>query len=135
MMSKKTLSAKAQRQGFARASAAKRFLLTLIAPELLELRAQHDALEMLVVDHIASTRPKIDLDDSSRHDHGEDLQEELLHLRKKALADLPEDDKLRHLADPTVSKAIWKDIEERMVRDIENKQRKPLLNATGIEDE
>jgi hypothetical protein len=134
MLAKKGLSPKAQRQGFARASAAKRFILTLIAPELLELRARHDALEMFVIDHcmvIAGTNLPDSYPDGVL---SEAKSERLEQLHKKSLADLSDDDKLKHLADLSVNGAIWRDIEKRMIKDIENKQRKPLLDATGIED-
>jgi len=124
IMEKKTLSAGHQRRSFARASAAKRFLITLIAPELLELRARHDALERMVLEFI-SMRPGAE---------EEALEERLEQFRKKALEDLPVNDKLKHIADQNVNKQVWRGVEDAMVRDIEQKQRKPLLDSAGVEE-
>ena len=127
MMAKKTLTPANQRRGYARASAVKKFLLELIAPELLELRARHDALEMYVTDLavlVGGTR---------FGDDEEGAREILESFRKKALDDLPENDKLKHLSDMAIQKMIWKDIEDKMVRDIEKKQQKPLIEAAGLD--
>ncbi len=123
MLEKKKLSAAQQRRLWARATNAKKFILSLIAPELLELRARHDALEMFV------------LDNANFYGYPpEQGQDELNSLRQKAIDDLPDDDRLKHLADKNVNEAVWRKTEDLMIKDIETKQKKPLLEATGIEE-
>tara|TARA_Y100000034_G_scaffold135611_1_gene208248 strand:- start:460 stop:879 length:420 start_codon:yes stop_codon:yes gene_type:complete len=123
IMRSKSLSAANQRRGFARASSAKRFILSIIAPELLEVRTRLAALEKLVIS-MADLKPY----------SAEDLKTVLKVAEKEALEALPEDDKLSHLANPDISPKIWKSIEDAMVRDIEQKQRKPLLDSAGVEE-
>lgn len=126
IMKTKTLDADKQRRLWARASAGKRFILTLLAPELLELRARHDALEMFVLDFI---EPRLG------EETAESLQERLETYRRKALADLPENDQLKHFADPAIQKEIWKGIEDGMKRSVEKSQRKKLLSSAGVEEQ
>tara|TARA_Y100000310_G_scaffold218778_1_gene220094 strand:- start:7124 stop:7549 length:426 start_codon:yes stop_codon:yes gene_type:complete len=127
MLAKKTLSAAHQRKLWARATNAKKLILSLIAPELLELRSRHDALEMLVVVHLAGLLVSQGIDEEA-------VREALNENRKKALDDLPDNDRLKHLADRHVNELVWKKTEDMMIADIENKQKKPLLDATGIEE-
>lgn len=122
-LERKILSADQLRRLWARASSAKRHILQVLAPELLELRARHDALEALVLD-CADLR-------GFTPSEPEALQENLLQRRKKALRELPDSDRLQHLAGDARD-AVWKGVEDRMVNDIYGKQKSTLLRGIGV---
>lgn len=122
LLATKTLSAPQQRRLWARSSTAKHFLLQVIAPELLEIRARHAALEEFVLNNLPAGK-------------AEEAEEVLRQARIKHFNGLDDRDRLKHLGtDYQGARTIWKGVEDRMVNDITRKQRLSLETSAGIEE-
>ena len=121
ILTKKSFTAAQLRRLWARASSAKRHILKVLAPELLDLRARQDALELLVLQGTAVA-------DVHNLEEGRAL---LLKLKGEALLALPEDDLLQHLGGAS-REEVWTGVEDKMVADIYQKQKARLLNSVGV---
>ena len=134
IVKKKKLTADQERRLWARASAAKRFILRVIAPELLDLRVRTEALEDFVLrycqlEHLPS--PVCDgIERETKLEALADMQTTIRHKLSSA-----EGNELRLDAlGGQYREQVWKGVEDRMVADIVKKQRDPLLNSAGIDE-
>jgi hypothetical protein len=121
-LSKKMLSPDQLRRLWARASSAKRHILKIIAPELFELRARHEALERFIIDYFML---ELRAEDSAL------IKSKLKKMKAEYISSLPDDDLLQHLAGRS-NDEVWKGVEDSMVRDIYEKQKHKLLKGIGV---
>ena len=104
----------------ARAGTAKRIILQTIAPELLDLKVRHEALERVVLSYMTI----------HAHDPAgvPGFEPRLPEMREKVRAELHEKDRLKHLAGPDAD-SVWKGIEDKMVVGLRAKAHDRIVKA------
>ena len=107
----------------ARSATARKLILEVIAPDLLDLRLRHDALEEAFLSYVL-------IHDASDPD-APAFNPRLVELKGQARENLHEKYKLQHLAGPD-QKLVWKGIEDKMIASLRENKRRELENAESF---
>jgi hypothetical protein len=120
ILAKKSLTPHEQRRLWGRATTAKKLILEVIAPDLLELRVRVDALEEMLreTNEVLQGRVIVDRDIDYWKDRAREAERE--------------NDRLKYLAQ--TGKEVWAKLESGMQKSVEQVQRKAILKSAGVDD-